>query len=108
MDYVLTFRRLLAPILIRIIYYIGAASIIITGVLDVLGVDHLQERASALPMQQMGPFEQFYYSLSGSPWLVLVSIPIALILWRVWCEVWIVVLQIDDRLREIRDALKGQ
>ena len=47
MDYILTFRRLLAPVLIRIIYYIGAAFIIIGGILDIIGVDHLAERAQA-------------------------------------------------------------
>ena len=107
MGYVLTFRHLLAPVLIRIVYYIGAALIVIEGVLNILGVNHIGSRVSALPTQ-VGPTEQYLYPFSGNPWLVLISIPIALILWRVWCELWIVIFQIDDRLGEIRDSLKRQ
>jgi len=105
MDYILTFRRLLAPLLIRIIYYIGAAFIILGGILDVLGIDHLHESAQAQPP---GAGEYFAYSLPHNPIIVLIGIPIALIVWRVWCELWIVIFQIDDRLREIRDSLQGR
>jgi hypothetical protein len=105
MDYILTFRRLLAPVLIRIIYYVGAASIILAGVLDLFGVDHLQESARSQPP---GTAEYFAYNLPHNPFIVLIGIPIALILWRVWCELWIVVFQIDDRLREIRDSLQAR
>lgn len=108
MGYVLTFRHLLAPVLIRIIYYIGAALILIEGVLNILGVAHIGNGVSELPTHQVGPTEQYLYSFSSNPWLVLISIPIALILWRVWCELWIVIFQIDDRLGQIRDSLKGQ
>ncbi|MFZ1989365.1 MAG: DUF4282 domain-containing protein [Alphaproteobacteria bacterium] len=108
MGYVLTFRHLLAPVLIRIIYYIGAALIVIEGVLNILGINRIKDGVSALPSHEVGPAEQYLYNFSSNPWLVLISIPIALILWRVWCEVWIVIFQIDDRLGEIRDSLKGQ
>ena len=103
--YVLAFRRLLAPVLIRIIYYIGAASIILGGILDLFGVDHLAERAQAQPPSTA---EYFAYNLPHNPVIVLISIPIALIVWRVWCELWIIIFQIDDRLREIRDGLQGR
>ena len=105
MDYILTFRRLLAPVLIRIIYYIGAAFIIVGGVLDLFGVNHLAERAQAQPP---GTAEYFAYNLPHNPIVVLIGIPIALIVWRVWCELWIVIFQIDDRLREIRDSLRDR
>ena len=108
MGYVLTFRHLLAPVLIRIIYYIGAALIVVEGVLAVFGIGGLKEGSSALTPHETGSTEQYLHAFSSNPWLALISIPIALILWRVWCELWIVIFQIDDRLGEIRDSLKGQ
>jgi len=104
MGYIFTFKRLVAPVLIQIIYLIGMALIIVGGILQIAGEGRL---ATAYPNGATAMMDQ-YPAMMSNPIVIAISIPIALIVWRVWCELWIVIFQIDDRLREIRDSLQGR
>lgn len=89
-----SFEKMIAPSLIRILYWVGIV-IIAVGVLAQIfgGVGMMGHGFGG------SGFGQILMSLVGGVFAVLV--------WRVTCELWIVLFGIFDRLGEIRDANRG-
>jgi hypothetical protein len=81
----LSFEKLIAPTLIKIVYWIGIA-VVILGCL-----------ASGVGM--MG------YNAAQGLLIIVLGIPIGVIFWRFWCEIILVTFGVYDRLGEIRDKL---
>ena len=84
-DY-LRFDKLITPVLIRVIFWVGIVFIAVCG-------------AGMIVMGIAG---------SGGGMAVLLGIlgmPVAALLWRVNCEVLLVIFGISEKLGEIRDGL---
>ena len=82
-----TFEKLVTPTVIKIVYWLGLLVIVIGGLYSfftAISVDGL-------------------YAL-----LILVGALITLLIWRVMCELYIVVFGMFERLGHIRDALTGR
>lgn len=71
----LTFRKMITPMIIQIVFWLG--------VLGVLG-------AGFGAMAEQGFF------------LGLIALVLGLVLWRIWCELVIIFFSINDSLSEIR------
>ena len=74
-DY-LTFRRMVTPVMIQIIFWIGVAAILIGGIGGVAAFD-------------------------GGAFLGLLGIIVGLLFWRIWCELMLIMFKIYERLGEI-------
>jgi hypothetical protein len=79
-----TFDKLIATSLIKVLYWIGIAFIVVGVVGGMLAA-----------------FTQGFGYFIGSPFVGI----IALILWRFTCELWIVTFGMYDRLGEIQKSL---
>lgn len=83
------FEKLIAPRLLKIVYWIGLAGIAIFGL-----------------MSLAGSFTMLQYSAStalGGILLTLIGICFAALFWRVMIEIYMVFFGIYERLGEIRD-----
>lgn len=88
------FEKMIAVTVVKVLYWFGLAAIIIGGIVSIFG-----------------SFSTMGYSFSmglGQFLLTLIGIAVAFILWRVLCELYIVVFSMHDRLGEIRDRLPKQ
>ncbi len=74
------FRRMLAPVIIQIVFWIGVTLIIISGIWGLVGGDDVLERVLALVYLVLGP-----------------------LLWRVVCEVLILLFRISETLTDIKN-----
>lgn len=85
--YFLGFERLIAPILIKLIYWIGIVVILITGVSSVVttGGEGI-----------------------GRMLLTLLALLLSLLIWRLLSELGILAFNIYERLVEIRDLMARQ
>jgi hypothetical protein len=86
-----TFDTLLGGSIIKILYYLGLLGIalyVLFGIVASLGVGA-------------------YSAGSGLAGLILTLVGgvIAVVFWRVTCELWLIIFRIHDRLGEIRDRL---
>jgi hypothetical protein len=81
----LSFEKLIAPTLIKIIYWIGIAAVVL-GCL-----------ASGVGMMS--------YNAAQGLLAIVIGIPVGIIAWRFWCEIILVTFGIYDRLGEIRDKV---
>lgn len=81
------FQKMIAPKLIRLLYWLGSAGIVVASVL----------RASSALLMYGSGIEQALLTLAGGMLFLLV--------WRIFAELWIVIFSIHERLGEIRDAL---
>jgi hypothetical protein len=88
----LNFDKFVAPTLIRVVYWVGIVGII-GGVL----------------FQLSNAVQQMSYNASsalGGVIIALIGGAAALLLWRVVCEIWIVIFSINDRLGQLVDRGK--
>lgn len=76
MQRYLTLNELITPTIIRLVYWIGIA-LIVLGALS----------------SMFGGFRAFIFGLIGAA--------IGLVLWRVWCEVMLILFRIHDDLAQI-------
>jgi hypothetical protein len=86
------FNKFLAPILIKVIYWIGLFFIALTTLMGLFG--------SSMLSGMMGGFGGGYgggFSVGGALLAIIFGAIWALI-WRVVCEIWIVIFSINDRL----------
>lgn len=90
----LGFDRLLGPILVKIVYYVGAAGIVIvagvgliTGLLALAG----------------GNFGQALMQIVAVP----VVAGVGLVYWRFICELFMLAFLAYERLGQVRDAILG-
>lgn len=85
------FDRMIAPILIKILFWLGLVVIVISG----LAMMFSGGMMGGTGMQSGMTFGSF---LGGLFYIVFSGLFL-----RVFCEFWIVLFSINDRLREIRD-----
>jgi hypothetical protein len=88
-----TFQTLWTPRVILVIYLLGLVVIVLSGL------------AYAYFAMQMGA--QSGSSAGGGIALVsaVIGTLISIVLWRVWCEIVLVLFKVHDRLVEVRDAV---
>jgi hypothetical protein len=96
MDFnsLLNFDKFVAPVLIRIVYWIGIVLIVLSTLMAALG-------GGMMASTYGGGFSVF-----GSL-IALLAGAAALLFWRVMCEVWIVIFSINDRLGVLADREKA-
>jgi hypothetical protein len=85
----LGFDKFLAPVLIKFVYWIGIVGIVLMTLGGMFGGG----------MMMMGGYGG--YGGGGgllAPLFALIFGAVALLVWRVACEVWIVIFSINDRL----------
>lgn len=83
----LTFKKMVTPVFIQVLFYIMVALSVIGGlVIMIMGI------ASS-------------YGGGGMVFAGLLYIVLGPIFARIWCEILIVIFSINDTLREIRDGL---
>ena len=88
----LSFDKTLSLVLMRLVYFLGLVGIALM-VLIAIG----------------GALSAMQYSLTTALGGLLVATlggAIGTLVWRVICELWMVIFGIDDRLRQIRDHLE--
>jgi hypothetical protein len=88
------FEKMIAVTVVKVLYWFGLAAIAIGGIVNIVG-----------------SFRTMGYSFSmglGQFLLTFIGIAVAAVLWRVLCELYIVVFSMHDRLGEIRDRLSKQ
>jgi hypothetical protein len=84
----LSFEKFVTPTLVKIIYWLGIAAIVLAGL--------------------FGFFASLANGALGTALLGLIFTLLGLLGWRVLCEIYIVVFGMFERLGSIRDALGGQ
>ena len=99
----LNFDKFLAPLLIRIVYWVGI-------VLIILGTLIAMTSGGGMLGMMMGGggFGGGYgggFNLAGAL-IALIAGAIELVVWRVVCEIWIVIFSINDRLGVLVDRGK--
>ncbi len=90
MEDFLKFKRMITPIIIQILFWIGVAVSILGGLISIVGGVGAHQGGGAMV-------------LAGLLWIFLGPI-----LCRVYCEILVVAFSINDTLREIRDLLKNR
>ncbi len=89
-----SFDRLLGPTLVKIVYFVGAALILLGGVIALL---------TAIYSLAGGNF--------GAGFMQLLAVPavsaVAFVYWRFLCELFMLAFLAYERLGEVRDALTG-
>jgi hypothetical protein len=90
----LSFDRLLGPTLVKIVYFVGAAGIVLGGAFALL---------TAIFSLAGGNF--------GAGFMQLLAVPavcaVAFVYWRFLCELFMLAFLAYERLGEVRDALTG-
>lgn len=89
----LNFNVFVAPVLIRIVYWVGIVFIVLGTLMAMLG-------GGMMGSQYGGGFNPL------APLIALVAGAVALLVWRVMCEIWIVIFSINDRLGIIAESNK--
>jgi hypothetical protein len=82
------FEKLVTPVVIKIVYWIG----IVAGVVFGIG----------------GFFVSIFQGSLTGGLMALVAMVLGLLLWRVMCELYIVIFGMFDRMGQIRDELARQ
>jgi len=94
------FKKFVAPSLIRIVYYIGIVGIVLMTLGMIAGGGMMGSMMLGGGGYGGGGFN-ILGALFGLIWGAC-----ALIIWRVLCEVWIVMFSINDRLGQLVDRGK--
>ncbi|WP_152045951.1 DUF4282 domain-containing protein [Aureimonas psammosilenae] len=82
------FERLIATTIIKVAYWIGLGAIALFGILSFIGLLFAEGSATAF--------------------LVPFGMAFAALIWRLTCELYIVVFGIHERLGAIRDAVSAK
>ena len=89
----LSFDRLIGPVLVRLVYYFGAAAIVIGAVAALL----------------MAIFSLFGGNFGGG-FVQLIAVPavaaVALVYWRFMCELFMLAFLGYERLGQVRDLMR--
>ena len=91
-----TFRRMVTPIIIQALFWIGVAVVLITGAVMFFG--------GLIGGISDGSVGSILAALFGAPIFVVVG----LLLVRLYTELLIVIFRINDALHDIRDLLKDR
>ena len=87
MAYLLGFERFIAPVLIKLIYWVGIVAILVAG-----ATSFVNTSGEGI----------------GRMLLTLVALLLSLLIWRLVSELWILAFNIYERLVEIRDLMARQ
>lgn len=82
------FNKFLAPTLIKIVYWIGLFLIVLLTLMSITGMSAVD--------RMMGEYNSGF-SVGGAILALLIGLVCAIV-WRVTCEIWIVIFSINDRL----------
>lgn len=85
----LSFDKLIATRVMKLVYAIGMVGIALMGVVTFLG--------------SFSAMRQSFATGVGTMLLAVVGTALGVLLWRVMCELWLLGFNIYDRLGEIRD-----
>ncbi|MBI3676226.1 MAG: DUF4282 domain-containing protein [Proteobacteria bacterium] len=91
-----TFEKFVAPLLVKVVYWIGLFFIVLTTLAGIFGL------GSMMGSYGMGGGG---FSIGGAILSLILGIVFAL-LWRVICEIYIVIFSINERLGVIADNYK--
>jgi hypothetical protein len=84
------FRKFIAPIVIKILYYLGLVAIVFGGLgVIIYAMTEMSGLGARLSMQMI------IGALIGAPILILIL--------RFMTEMWLVLFEMNDRLAQIRD-----
>jgi hypothetical protein len=90
MGDILAFRRMITPIIIKIVFWIGLIGILVLGIMVIVdGVSNDSDIGEVI---------------AGSV-LILILGPI---IWRVFCEILLLTFRIIENLADIRNIIKGK
>jgi hypothetical protein len=78
-DY-LTFRKMITPVVIQVVFWLGALAFVIGGIGTMFA----------------GPY--------GGFWKGLIVLVFGTLFWRIWCELVIVFFSMNDSLKQIRES----
>jgi len=78
------FDKFIAPMLIKIVYWLGIVGIILGALVSMAG---------GLQMMSYSPATAL-----GGILIAVIGAAVGLLVWRVVCELWIVIFSINDRL----------
>ncbi len=96
-DY-LSFRKMIAPVLIKILFWI-VTLLILFCILGSIGMGiYTMSEGRRDEQKMMGCLMCLAGPIIGVVYVLM---------WRVVCEFWLVFFEMNDRLREVSDALTG-
>jgi hypothetical protein len=101
MNEFLTFRKMITPVFIQIIFWVGTAIIAISGLVTMFSGG---SRTTTVNSPFGGPPITQTTSGGGGFFLGLLIMVIGPIMWRVYCELLIVIFKIHSELVAIRGA----
>lgn len=80
----LNFDKFVAPTLIKIVYWLGIVGIVLGMLVSMAGALQMMSYNAATGL--------------GSILIAVIGAAVGLLVWRVICELWIVIFSINDRL----------
>jgi len=90
MGDILAFRRMITPIIIKFVFWIGLSAILVLGIMVIVdGVSNDSDIGEVI----------------AGGLLILILGPI---IWRVFCEILLLTFRIIENLADIRNIIKGK
>jgi len=86
MDDYLNFRKMITPVVIKVIFWIGVGLCVISGLIAIV--------------TSFGPYGDVSAIITG-----LVTMILGPVVVRIYCEILIIIFRINDTLTEIKEAL---
>jgi hypothetical protein len=101
----LTFRRMITPLFIQVIFWIGTAGCVISGLIAIVS----GFGSSSAPQPQQTPFGPMTVppSSGGGAGTVMFGLAVLIfgpLIWRIYCELLIVIFKIHSELVAIREG----
>ena len=93
LEQFLNFDKLIGTKLIKLLYYIGMAGIVLFSILSLFGGLAMMTRSFAGGL--------------GTVLLAIIGCAISLVFWRFMCEIYMLFFRISDDLRDIRNDKLG-
>ena len=90
MEDFLSFKKMLTPIIIKVIFWIGVVGSVIMGLISIVGGANARYGGGAMV-------------LIGLMWMFLGPI-----LTRIYCEILIVIFAINDTLTDVKNLLQNR
>lgn len=85
------FDKLVAPTVLKIVYWLGLVGIALTCLLSIIGAVTMMSYSAATGL--------------GTLLLSLIGLAFGTLVWRIVIEIYMVIFSINDRLGEVRDRL---
>ena len=88
MEEYLSFRKMITPVIIKVLFWVGVAGSVIAGLVTIAG---------SFSYRGVGVLAGFFGGL-----LIMV---LGTVIWRVYCELLMLFFRMNETLTEIRDNL---